>query len=148
MKHLLLVLVLFVSTGCLFSRAEDATLMPAIVNAWPAVRSDVMEATTPPTQAVSDMDAAIEANSKPMLQLVPWAVLNAAGADGIQNQLNAGTIGPNGFLLLTEQLNQMNQAMLQIQKPLLSPQARGLPTASQRVAERRLSLSYSNPYAQ
>jgi len=145
MKHLLLVLLL---SSCLASRAEDSTLVPAIVNAWPAVRSDVMEATTPPTQAVSDMDAAIEAESKALLRQVPWAVLNAAGADGIQNQLDAGTIGPNGFLLLTEQLNQMNQAMLQIQKPFLSAQARGLPTAEQRVAERRLSLSYSNPYAQ
>ena len=139
-----LVLILGLSS-CLSSRVEKSTLIPAVLQAWPAVRSDVMEATTPPMAAVADMDAAVEAGTKALLRQVPWSLLRDAAQEGITNQLLAGTIGPNGANLLSEQLSQMDAAMLQLQKPrLVSVSTHDLPTATERVAERRAYLSYSN----
>ncbi len=145
MKLLIPLLVILSMTSCLTTRAENSALIPAIVQAWPAVRTDVMEADAPPMAAVESMDAAVEAGTKTMLRQVPWDLLRDAAQEGITNQLLAGTIGPNGANLLSEQLSQMDAAMLQLQKPrLVSPQVRSLPTTEQRVAERRAYLSYSN----
>jgi hypothetical protein len=148
MKYLIpLVLVL---TSCVSTRVENSTLIPAIVTAWPAVRADIMEATEPPIATIAVMDQAVEAESKPLLRQVPWGILKSAATEGIQNQLEAETIGVNGAILLLEQLEQFDAAMLQLQKPVLvqavSPQVQGLPTAEERIAERRATLSYSNSY--
>lgn len=143
MKRLILI-SLVILASCIATRVERTTLIPAVIQAWPAVRSDVMEADSPPMAAVASMDAAVEAESKPLLRQVPWSLLQAAATEGIQNQLDAETIGPNGALLLLEQLNQMDAAMIHLQKPVLSPQVRSLPTSAERVAERRAFLSYSN----
>lgn len=148
MKILIPLLVILGMSSCLSTRVERTVLIPAVVQAWPAVRTDVMEATDPPMAAVEAMDAAVEAESKTLLRQVPWSLLRDAAQEGILNQLLAETIGPNGANLLTEQLFQMDAAMLQLQKPRLavSPQVRGLPTPEQRIAERRAFLSYSNTF--
>lgn len=144
MKRLLLIpLVLLAS--CTSTRVEVHTLVPAIVSAWPAVRSDVMEADEPPMEDVALMDIAVKTESRGLLRRIQWGPLQAAATEGIQNQLDVGTIGPNGAILLQEQLTQMTAAMLQLQKTLIvSSQVLGLPTTEQRVAERRAFLSYSN----
>ncbi len=145
MKLLLPLLLILGMTSCLTTRAENSALIPAIVQAWPAVRTDVMEADAPPMAAVEAMDAAVENKSKALLRQVPWGILKSAADEGILNQFLAGTIGPNGANLLSEQLRQMDAAMLQLQKPrLVSAQVLSLPTTEQRIAERRAFLSYSN----
>lgn len=145
MKILIPLLVILGMSSCLSTRVERTTLIPAIVQAWPAVRTDVLEADAPPMAAVASMDAAVEAESKTLLRQVPWSLLAVAALEGIINQEDAGTIGLNGAILLMEQLFQMDAAMLQLQKPtLVSSQVRNLPTPAERVAERRAYLSYSN----
>lgn len=145
MKLLIPLLVILGMSSCLSTRVERTVLIPAIVQAWPAVRTDVLEADAPPMAAVASMDVAVEAESKALLRQVPWGLLKTAADNGILNQLLAGTIGPNGANLLSEQLRQMDAAMLQLQKPrLVSSQVRSLPTPAERVAERRAYLSYSN----
>lgn len=149
MKLLIPLVLILGLSSCLATRAENAALIPAVVQAWPAVRTDVMEADAPPMAAVEAMDAAVEAESKALLRQVPWSLLRDAAQEGITNQLLAETIGPNGANLLSEQLRQMDAAMLQLQKPRLvsvSPQVLSLPTTEQRVAERRAYLSYSNTH--
>jgi hypothetical protein len=147
MRNILLASLL-VLTSCVSARVESTTLIPAVVGAWPAVKSDVQAATTPPVAAIELMDVAVEQASKALLRQVPWELLRISAEEGIQNQLTSGMVGPNGASLLREQLIQMDRGMLQLQKPIVmsSPQVRNLPTMSERVSERRLTLAYSNPH--
>ncbi len=147
MKRLLL-LSLALLASCTSTRVEEYTLIPAIVSAWPAVRSDVMESDFPPLGAVESMDTAVEAESKDLLRQVPWDSLSAAATDGIQNQLDDATIGINGAILLMEQLEQMTAAMNQLQKPVLvSLQVQELQSPNHCIALSPRTSWYASPPA-
>ena len=137
MKLLIPLLVVFSMTSCISSRVENKTLIPAIQAGWPEVRVDVMAALLPPLTVVSQMDDAVESGEKALLRAVPFSLLEQAALEGIQNQLDRGTISAGLALSLLEQLRQFKNAMEYLQKPLfasVSPQVQELYSPSHRIA--------------
>ena len=126
-----LALVAVLLASCIGTRARNDALMPAVRMAWPEVRVDFdrgvadgiadgdlteMEAISLRSEADMLTDA-LEAGDRFKLynvlyttEIQPWA------SRGITAALEAGDLGPNGAMLLTERLTNFSAAILVLQE--------------------------------
>lgn len=126
-----LALVAVLLASCIGTRARNDALLPAVRMAWPEVRVDFdrgvadgladgdlteMGAITLRSEA-DRLDLALTSGDRVMLintlydsEVRPWA------SRGIQAALDAGDIGPNGAMLLTERLANFSAAILVLQE--------------------------------
>lgn len=136
-----LALVAVLLASCIGTRARNDALLPAVRVAWPEVRVDFdrgvadgiadgdlteIEAITLRSEA-DRLDLALTAGDRVKLtnvlydsEIRPWA------SRGITAALDAGDLGPNGAMLLTERLSNFSAAILVLQERATSL----LPTTS------------------
>lgn len=126
-----LALVAVLLASCIGTRARNDALMPAVRMAWPEVRvdfdrgvadgladGDLTEMAAISLRSEADMlTDALEAGDRFKLynvlyttEIQPWA------SRGIQAALDAGDLGPNGAMLLTERLSNFSAAILVLQE--------------------------------
>lgn len=122
----LLVLSLALLASCAGARARDHVLMPLARQSWPDVRTDVErgvgDALAASEFTIADADAAIdEANwleetleagqRLPLAGFDFEALLGPLAERGIQAQLAAGEVGPNGAEVLRRHLDLFRQTL-------------------------------------
>lgn len=126
-----LALVAVLLSSCIGTKARNDALLPAVRTAWPEVRVDfergvadgLNDADITAEQAATIrneadlLDLALTAGDRVKLinvlystEIRPWA------SRGISAALDAGEIGPNGALLLSERLSNFSAAILVLQE--------------------------------
>jgi hypothetical protein len=80
-KILLMTLLLFGS--CLTPKAEDSVLLPAMVSAWPGVRTDIEASGDSDLHTLNEFEDALFEGNKPYLRLVNWTPFDVMAQRGI-----------------------------------------------------------------
>tara|TARA_R110002153_G_scaffold132597_1_gene281598 strand:- start:328 stop:768 length:441 start_codon:yes stop_codon:yes gene_type:complete len=97
MKSILLALLVLAS--CATSRVQDRTLVPAFQSAWPGVRADAARGGLTGLEA---WDVAVETANVVQLRSLSVVDLESAALLGVDLQLVAGEIGPQGAAILRD----------------------------------------------
>lgn len=125
MKNLIVGLLLVLSS-CVGTRTRNTTLLPAAQQAWPNVQVDYTngvrdgladgdltdEGALTLFSLAEDLGAALQAEDIPSILSVPWESQMAQWAlRGIQSEVEAGRLGPQGSVLLIQRVHNFTHAL-------------------------------------
>lgn len=121
-----LALLTLLLTSCVGTRARNETLLPAMELAWPGVVTDfgngvqdgiadgdlTEEAAAGLMEMADTMGAAIEARETGVIITLPWeSQMRVWAVRGIQSEVDAGRLGPNGAMILLQRVANFTAAV-------------------------------------
>jgi len=112
-------LVVLTLASCAANRVQDRVLLPAVVAAWPEVRSDIEYAPTEvavTAEVLDDVGDKLRRGIRVEIRQIEWLPLEVAAVAGIDQQILDGVISEGVAVSRRELLDRFRDALHELQE--------------------------------